>query len=107
MKLLVIQSSIRDPIGILGDHLVALGAELFTWLPEEQVAPPDEDFVGLIILGGHMNAHEDDKFPHLKKLLTSCISFMQTTNPLWGFVWGLSSLPAPLGPRSIPTAPPS
>ncbi|MEO1182620.1 MAG: type 1 glutamine amidotransferase [Cyanobacteria bacterium J06636_28] len=106
MKILVIQSSIRDPIGILGDHLVALGAELFTWLPEQQVAPPNEDFVGLIILGGHMNAHEDDKFPHLKKTVDLVRRFHADDKPIMGVCLGSQLIARAFGSQVYPHSTP-
>ena len=88
MKILVIQNSIQDPVGVLGEHLVSEGAELLTWLPEHQAAPPLDDFAGLIILGGHMNAHEDDQYPHLKQVVELIHEFHSEGKPIMGVCLG-------------------
>lgn len=88
MKILVIQNSIRDPIGVLGEHLIKRGAELITWLPEQQPQQPEGNFLGLIILGGHMNAHEDDKHPHLKQVVELIHQFHAENKPIMGVCLG-------------------
>lgn len=106
MKILVIQNSVRDPIGILGDHLVKLGAELSTWLPEEQIMPPDENFAGLIILGGHMNAHEDDKYPHLKRVVELIHQFHAENKPIMGVCLGAQLIARAFGSQVYPHSKP-
>lgn len=88
MNILVIQSTEIDPIGILGDHLKAQGAQLYTWLAEKQPAPPEGEYDGLIILGGPMNAHEDDKFPHLKQSVALIQQFSVENKPIMGVCLG-------------------
>lgn len=88
MKILVIQNSIHDPIGILGEHLISRGAELITWLPEQNPHLPQGHFSGLIILGGHMNAHEDDKYPHLQQVVELIHQFHAENKPIMGVCLG-------------------
>lgn len=102
MKILVIQNSVRDPIGILGDYLVKLGAELVIWLAEQQIAPPDGDFSGLIILGGHMNAHEDDSYPHLKQVVELIHQFQAENKPIMGVCLGAQLIARAFGSQVYP-----
>lgn len=88
MNLLVIQSSALDPIGILGERLESRGARLLTWLTEQESSPPLGDHAGLIILGGPMNAHEDEQFPHLKKTVELIQQFHRQEKPIMGICLG-------------------
>lgn len=106
MKILVIQNSVRDPIGILGDHLVRLGAELLTWLPEQQATPPAGAFAGLIILGGHMNAHEDDKYPYLKQVVDFIHQFHAESKPIMGVCLGSQLIARAFGSQVYPHSQP-
>lgn len=102
MKILVIQNSVRDPIGILGDHLTCHGAELTTWLPEQQPNLPAGTFSGLIILGGHMNAHEDDKYPHLKQVVDLIHQFHAKNKPIMGVCLGAQLVARAFGSQVSP-----
>ena len=106
MKILVIQNSIRDPIGILGEHLVNRGAELSTWLPEQQLQRPQGEFSGLIILGGHMNAHEDDKYPHLKQVVDLIHQFHAANKPIMGVCLGAQLIARGFGSQVSPHSTP-
>lgn len=106
MKILVIQNSVRAPIGILGNHLVSRGATLFTWLPELQSASPQGDFAGLIILGGYMNAHEDDKFPHLKQTVELIHQFHAANKPIMGICLGSQLIARAFGSQVHPHSKP-
>ena len=106
MKILVIQNSIRDPIGILGEHLVNRGAELSTWLPEQQPQRPQGEFSGLIILGGHMNAHEDDQYPHLKQVVALIHQFHAANKPIMGVCLGAQLIARGFGSKVSPHSTP-
>ena len=106
MKILVIQNSVRDPIGILGDHLIYRGAELTTWLPEQQPNLPEGAFSGLIILGGHMNAHEDDKYPHLQQVVTLIRQFHTENKPIMGVCLGSQLIARAFGSQVYPHSTP-
>lgn len=88
VDILVIQNVELDPIGILGEHLTSLGARLKTWLPLQQPTPPQADYGGLIILGGPMNACEDDTFPHLPVVVDLIHQFHQAGKPIMGICLG-------------------
>lgn len=106
MKVLVIQNSVRDPIGVLGEHLVKLGAMLFTWLPEQHATPPVGDFAGLIILGGHMNAHEDDNYPYLKHVVDLIHQFHAENKPIMGVCLGSQLIARAFGSQVYPHSQP-
>ncbi|MEO0349566.1 MAG: type 1 glutamine amidotransferase [Cyanobacteria bacterium P01_A01_bin.15] len=106
MQILVIQNSIRDPIGILGDHLVSHGAELVNWLPEQQSELPQGDFAGLIILGGYMNAHEDDQHPHLKQVVELIHRFYAENKPIMGVCLGAQLIARAFGSQVYPHSKP-
>lgn len=99
MNILVVQSTELDPIGILGKHLEALGAHLHTWSVEKQTAPPPGEYAGLIILGGPMNAHEDDKFPHLSRTVELIQQFHDEHKPIMGICLGAQLIARAFGSR--------
>jgi GMP synthase (glutamine-hydrolysing) len=88
VNILVIQSGSLDPIGVLGDALIQKGAKLSTWLAVEQDAPPAGNYAGLILLGGSMNAHEDEKFPHLRQCVALIHQFYAAGKPIMGVCLG-------------------
>ncbi|MEM6597497.1 MAG: type 1 glutamine amidotransferase [Cyanobacteria bacterium P01_D01_bin.36] len=88
MNILIIQSTAIDPIGILGEHLEAQGAQLHTWLTEKQTTPPRGQYDGLIVLGGPMNAHEDGNFPHLQQTVSFIQQFHIENKPIMGVCLG-------------------
>lgn len=110
MNILVVQNNDHDPIGVLGEHLEKLGAQLFIWLPEHQPAPPKSPdkitYTGLIILGGHMNAHEDEKFPYLAEVVRLIHQFYAEQKPIMGVCLGAQLIARAFGsqvyPHSVP-----
>jgi len=106
VHILVIQSSKLDPIGILGEHLTRYGAQLCTWLPEQYPSAPSGEFSGLVILGGHMNAHEDEAFPHLPKVIDFIHQFHREGKPIMGVCLGAQLIARAFGSTvSAHTAP--
>lgn len=99
MNILVIQSSILDPVGVLGEQLVRRGARLLTWLPEQEPSPPQADYGGLIVLGGPMNAHEDDQFPHLGQTVELIRQFHRDGKPIMGVCLGAQLIARAFGSK--------
>lgn len=99
MNILVVQHIQRDPIGVLGDALISQGATLSTWAPEHQSHPPAGDYDGLIVLGGPMNAHEDDKFPHLRQTVALIRQFHREDKPIMGVCLGAQLIARSFGSR--------
>lgn len=65
--ILVLQNSPQAPAGIVGEALRDAGARLDTRLVLDGDALPDslEAYVGILVLGGPMGAHDDDRHPAL------------------------------------------
>ncbi len=65
--ILVLQNSPAAPAGIVGEALVEAGARLDTRLVLDGGALPDDlgPYDGILVLGGPMGAHDDDKHPAL------------------------------------------
>ena len=99
MNILVIQSARHAPIGVLGEALTTKGATFSTWLPEQQPTPPNRDYDSLIVLGGPMNAHEDDTFPHLRQTVDLIRQFHDEDKPIMGVCLGAQLIARAFGSR--------
>jgi len=106
MNILVIQSSSLDPVGVFGEHLIRQGATLCVWLVEQQSAPPagvqEGAYEGLIVLGGPMNAHEDESFPHLRQTVELIQKFHREHKPIIGICLGAQLIARAFGTRVFP-----
>ncbi|MEM9091496.1 MAG: type 1 glutamine amidotransferase [Cyanobacteria bacterium P01_F01_bin.53] len=102
MNILVIQSSALDPAGVFGDYLIRQGATLSIWLTEQQPMPPAGDYDGLVVLGGPMNAYEDDKFPHLRQTVDLIQKFSQENKPITGICLGAQLIARAFGTQVYP-----
>ncbi|WOD38181.1 type 1 glutamine amidotransferase [Nodosilinea sp. E11] len=99
MDILVIQHVEADPVGILGRYLEVKGAWLHTWLVPQQPTPPAGHYDGLIVLGGPMNACEDDTFPHLVRVTELIREFHRQSKPVLGICLGAQLIARAFGGR--------
>ncbi|HZG40741.1 MAG TPA: gamma-glutamyl-gamma-aminobutyrate hydrolase family protein [Nodosilinea sp.] len=88
MDILVVQHVEADPVGILGRYLEARGAWLHTWLVPQRSTPPQGHYDGLIILGGPMNACDDEQFPYLVQVVELIREFHRQGKPVLGICLG-------------------
>jgi GMP synthase (glutamine-hydrolysing) len=102
MNILVIQNSELDPVGVLGKHLETRGARLYRWLATQEENPPEEIYSGLIIMGGSMNAHEDDQFPHLRQTVELIHQFHADGKPIMGVCLGAQLIARAFGSQVYP-----
>ena len=102
MNILTIQHSPLDPAGALGEQLVSCGAQLFTWLPQQQPVPTAADYSALVIMGGLMGAYEEDKFPHLQQTIELIHQFHAENKPIMGICLGAQLIARAFGSHVYP-----
>jgi GMP synthase-like glutamine amidotransferase len=96
----VIQPDASDPIGPLGDWLAAAGAELDVRRPPADELPRSHDgYQGIVCLGGHMNAEQDDKYPWLKDVRDLLAAATTSALPTLGVCLGAQLLAVANGGR--------
>lgn len=99
MDILVVQHVEADPVGILGRYLEVKGAWLHTWLVPQRSTPPQGQYDGLIVLGGPMNACEDETFPHLGQVTELIRQFHRQGKPVLGICLGAQLIARAFGGR--------
>lgn len=101
MNLLVIQSSDRDPAGVVGDFIESNGGRLHIYRPTQSQTLPETDdgFDGLIVLGGAMSAWEDESYPHLRQTVHLIQQFHTEHKPILGICLGAQLIARAFGGR--------
>lgn len=99
MDILVIQHVEADPVGILGRYLEVKGAWLHNWLVPQRSAQPPGNYDGLIVLGGPMNANDDENFPHLARVVELIQQFHWEGKPVLGLCLGAQLIARAFGGR--------
>jgi GMP synthase-like glutamine amidotransferase len=103
MKILIVQNSFGDPPGLVGDRTLARGGAYHVYHPAERylahtpLSPTDlpsecGDYDGLAILGGGMNADDDEHYPHFAVLFRLIESFEAAGRPVLGLCLGAQLL---------------
>jgi GMP synthase-like glutamine amidotransferase len=90
MRLLVIQNNGKSELGAIAEATGPRGVETVLNDAERGDATPADDrgFDGLIVLGGPMNAHEDEAFPHLPETVRLIHQFHANAKPIVGICLG-------------------
>ena len=104
MKLLVIQNSHLAPLGILGECIVKRNGQMKIIATSEGDKLPSQGsyFDGLIILGGPMNAEDDENHPCLREIVNLIHQFTTEHKPILGICLGAQILARAFGKRVYP-----
>lgn len=110
-RVLVVEPSVTDPVGPLGTWLTDAGAELVVVRPQAGDAVP-ADLRGvdaLVVLGGEMDAEDDEGFPYLPAVRSLLAQGVREQVPtlavclgaqLLALATGGATRPMPLGPEA-------
>lgn len=108
VRILVLQNADDDPIGRLGDWLVAAGAELDVRRLESGDPVPErlDGYAALVALGGGMNAYDDQRWPYLPAVRERLSDALAAELPVLAVCLGAQLLAVAAGGRvSLGTAP--
>ena len=92
------------PAGIVGDVVAEHGHEIVEYYPHEgEPLPPTtpEDWDGLVVLGGKMNAYEDETYPALANIARLVGNAHKSGLPYLGICLGAQLLARALGEGQV------
>ncbi len=98
-RILVFQHVAAEPLGTLDALIRARGHRIrFVNFNRHPAARPAVDaYDGLIVLGGGMNVHDEDRFPHLRVELAAIERALALDRPVLGICLGAQLLARVLG----------
>jgi len=97
LKILILQHESSSPMGTTRDWLALRNIDFTLLHLESQELPHQQDFDGLIVLGGEMNVNQEIQFPWLIKERTYIKNWMESKKPLVGLCLGGQLIAEALG----------
>ena len=103
MAVLVVQNAVSDPIGLLGDWLTDAGLTFDVRNAETgDELPALDGYDGLVVLGGGMAAHDDQRAPWLPTVRALLAQALADETPTLAICLGAQLLALTLGGRVGP-----
>lgn len=101
MKLLVIQNSELAPLGVVGECITKRNIQMEILTPFAGAPLPvyAYSYSGLIVLGGPMNAEDDEHYPYLKDAVRLVQLFSAERKPVLGICLGAQIIARAFGQR--------
>lgn len=101
MRILVIENYRTCPVGVVGQKLRALGAELtmLNVLQNNDSIPSNAlyNYDGLVVLGGAMGAYDDQAYPQMPVVIDLILKFHRAEKPVLAICLGAQMLARALG----------
>ncbi len=90
LHLLSVQNNAFSHMGFVGEHVYRRGATVEEVMPQEgDILPPDHGpYDGVIVLGGTMDAFDDERNPYFQPLIQLLRGFHQADKPILGICLG-------------------
>jgi len=90
LHILTVQNDVLGPMGLVGEHLMRRGATVEEVMPHAGEALPSNHRVydAILILGGAMDAFDDEKNPSFRPLIDLLRGFHAAEKPILGICLG-------------------